>query len=82
MRSIKNLEGEKLPPSRQARLDRIFAEGASPPKWYEKARIEEITTGTQLDAGVRMYRITTFAGSYCVTYTPDASPIKSLCTKF
>ena len=75
----KNLPGERLPPSLQARLDRIFAEGTPPPKWYEGARVEEISSGAQLDAGIRMYKVTTFALSYCVTYRPDMQPVKSLC---
>ncbi len=65
----------------QSRLEKGFAAAAAAvrPKWNEPAGIEEITSGAQADSGVRIYKITTFAGSYCVTYLADGSKTKGLC---
>jgi hypothetical protein len=65
----------------QSRLEKGFAAAAAAvrPKWNEPARMEEITSGAQADAGVRVYKITTFAGSYCVTYLPDRPKTKGPC---
>ncbi|HEY8023316.1 MAG TPA: hypothetical protein VIF60_02030 [Burkholderiaceae bacterium] len=65
--------------SLESRIEDALANGKPPPKWYESARIEEISSGGQLDASTRIYKITTFAGSYCVTYHDNEPPVKSLC---
>ena len=52
----------------QARLEKGFelAHEMAPPKWYEQAKIKELTVPTGY--GARQYRIITASGTYCVTY--------------
>lgn len=65
--------------SLESRIEDALANRTPPPKWYESARIEEISSGGQRDASIRIYKITSFAGSYCVTYHDNEPPVKSLC---
>ncbi|NHZ41990.1 hypothetical protein [Massilia aquatica] len=46
------------------------------PTLFEKAEIEEITTGNS-DRGGRMYKIKTALGTYCVTYPSATDPMGS-----
>jgi hypothetical protein len=57
----------------QSKLEKAFASAAAPPKWYEGARTEEITSADDAESGDRKYRIRTAFGSYCVTYPGDGS---------
>jgi len=59
-----------LTDSKQARLDRAFdaAHDAVPPKWYEPAKMAEISPP---NARTRMYRITTALLTYCVLISED-----------
>jgi hypothetical protein len=59
-----------LSDSRQARLDRAFdaAHDAVPPKWYEPAKMAEISPP---NARTRMYRITTALLTYCILISED-----------
>jgi hypothetical protein len=59
-----------LTDTKQARLQRAFdaAHDAVPPKWYEPAKIAEITPP---NAHTRMYRITTALLTYCVTISEE-----------
>ena len=66
-------------PSFEAKLDKVLANAKPPPKFNEAARIEEISSGAQLDAGIRMYKVITFAGTYCVTYDGASRPLVTLC---
>ncbi len=66
-------------PSFEAKLDKVLANAKPPPKFNEAARIEEISSGAQLDAGIRMYKVTTFVGTYCVTYDGASRPLVTLC---
>ena len=66
----------------QARLDRSFARAhaAVRPKWYEPARIDEITGAG--DGSTRIYRITTAVGTYCVAGPKDGrAPTYGLCNE-
>ena len=66
----------------QARLDRSFARAhaAGRPKWYEPARIEEITGAG--DGSARIYRITTAVGTYCVAGPKEGrGPTYGLCNE-
>ncbi|MBJ7311803.1 hypothetical protein ACFOLJ_02450 [Rugamonas sp. CCM 8940] len=58
------------PDSKQARLERGInaAHEAVPPKWYEGATIKEIST---LNSRVRIYKISTALGAYCITIKED-----------
>ncbi|MES2299965.1 MAG: hypothetical protein V4582_23205 [Pseudomonadota bacterium] len=58
----------------QSRLQAGIAEAAAavPPKWYEPARIEALAD--QGGYGRRIYKITTFKGTYCVTYESNHAP--------
>jgi len=66
-------------PSFEAKLDKVLANAKPPPKFNEAARIEEISSGAQLDAGIRMYKVTAFVGTYCVTYDGASRPLVTLC---
>lgn len=57
----------------QDRLDRSFAQAhaAARPEWYQAAKVEEVTTATNV--GARVYRITTALGAFCVTYPKNGS---------
>ena len=52
----------------QARLEKGFelAHEMAPPKWYEQAKIKELTVPA--GHGARRYRVITAFGTYCVTY--------------
>jgi hypothetical protein len=74
--------GNLLSSALQARLDRRFAvaHAAARPRWYQPARIDEITTAG--DGTARTYRITTAVGSYCMTYPKDGGrPTYGLCNE-
>lgn len=66
--------------SKQARLERGFeaAHDAVPPKWYQGARIVEITP---LNAHTRMYRVTTALFTYCITTSEDGRKNYTNCPK-
>ncbi|MFA9217835.1 MAG: hypothetical protein ACEQSK_12125, partial [Sphingomonadaceae bacterium] len=59
-----------VPDSTQAKLERGFnaAHDAVPPKWYEGARITEISTP---NSRTRTYRITTAVLTYCIVVTEE-----------
>jgi|GEM_PF-5413641 len=63
----------------EAKLAKVLANSTPPPKFYEGARIETISTGPELDAGVIKYKITTFLGKYCVTYKDGAQVYVGTC---
>lgn len=73
------LRGEPQPPTFEAKLAKVLANAKSAPKFYEGARIETISSGTELDAGILKYKITTFLGSYCVTYKDGAQVYVGTC---
>jgi len=78
----KNHPEPKGPPidSVQSKLEKAIASAAAPPKWYEGARTEEITSAGDVESGDRRYRIKTAFGTYCVRYPGDGSQkIVSLC---
>ena len=74
-----SLQAEPGQPSFESKLGQVVANAAAKPKFYEPPRIEEISSSAQLDAGIKIYKITTFAGSYCVTYHESDPPVKGLC---
>ena len=59
----------------QSRLEQgiDLAYELAPPKWYEQAKIKELTVPG--GSGERRYRITTAAGTYCLTYPSNHSLI-------
>jgi hypothetical protein len=61
--------------SPRKRLEKVFAEAyaAAPPKWYEGARIVEVTDPES--NGVRIYRVQTAFGAYCMFYPAKNSLI-------
>ena len=65
---------EPLPPpdSKQARLQRGFdaAHEAVPPKWYQGARMAELSTPGG-ENKTRTYKITTALVTYCINIYPD-----------
>ncbi len=65
---------EPLPPpdSKQARLQRGFdaAHEAVPPKWYQGARMVELSTPDG-ENKTRIYKITTALLTYCISIYPD-----------
>ena len=65
---------EPLPPpdSKQARLQRGFdaAHEAVPPKWYQGARMVELSTPGG-ENKTRTYKITTALVTYCINIYPD-----------
>lgn len=63
----------------EAKLAKVLANSTPPPKFYEGARIETISTGPELDAGIIKYKITTFLGKYCVTYKDGAQVYVGTC---
>lgn len=69
-----------LTDSRQARLERAFdaAHDAVPPKWYEPAKMAEISPP---NARTRMYRITTALLTYCVLISEDGKKNYVNCPK-
>lgn len=76
------IPAQMLSSALQARLDRSFARAhaAVRPKWYEPARIEEITGAG--DGSPRIYRITTAVGTYCVAGPKDGrGPTYGLCNE-
>jgi hypothetical protein len=58
----------------QTRLEKGFEEAAelAPPKWYEAPKIKEMIDPGGY--GRRRYRVTTAAGTYCVTYESNHAP--------
>ncbi len=56
------------PDSPRKRLEKIFTDAyaAAPPKWYEGARIVELTDPES--NGTRIYRVQTALGAYCLFY--------------
>jgi hypothetical protein len=66
--------------SKQARLERGFdaAHDAVPPKWYEPARMAEISPP---NARTRMYRITTALLTYCILIGEDGRKSYVNCPK-
>ncbi|MYN47216.1 hypothetical protein GTP23_19415 [Pseudoduganella sp. FT93W] len=71
-----------LPPpdSMQARLERGInaAHEAVPPKWYQGARMVELSTPDG-ERKSRLYKIVTAFGSYCVTISPEGRRSYSNC---
>lgn len=63
-----------LPPpdSMQARLERGInaAHDAVPPKWYQGARMVELTTADG-ERKIRTYKIITAIGAYCININPE-----------
>jgi hypothetical protein len=66
------------PDSKQARLERGInaAHDAVPPKWYEPARMVELS---QPNSQVRIYKISTALGAYCITVKEDGKKNYSNC---
>lgn len=71
-----------LPPpdSMQAKLERGInaAHEAVPPKWYQGARMVELSTPDG-ERKSRMYKISTAFGSYCVSISPEGRRSYSNC---
>lgn len=71
-----------LPPpdSMQARLERGInaAHEAVPPKWYQGARMVELSTSDG-ERKSRLYKIVTAFGSYCVSISPEGRRSYSNC---
>jgi hypothetical protein len=66
------------PDSKQARLERGInaAHDAVPPKWYEPARTVELS---QPNSRVRVYKVSTALGAYCITIKEDGKKNYSNC---
>ncbi len=73
------LQADRLQPTLESRLEKVLANAKRAPKFYEAARIEALSSGTELEDGIIKYKITTFAGSYCVTYKDGAQVYKGTC---
>ncbi|MQA20242.1 hypothetical protein [Rugamonas rivuli] len=73
---------EPPPDSKQARLERGIsaAHDAVPPKWYEGARIVELTRPDGEDK-TRVYKIITALGPYCIHVHPDGRKSYTFCPK-
>lgn len=71
-----------LPPpdGLQARLERGInaAHEAVPPKWYQGARMVELSTADG-ERKSRLYKISTAFGSYCVSISPEGRRSYSNC---
>lgn len=76
------LRGLPAPPpdSKQARLERGIdaAHEAVLPKWYEPARTVELS---QPNSRVRVYKVTTALGAYCITIQEDGKKNYSNCPR-
>ena len=68
------------PDSKQARLERGInaAHDAVPPKWYQGAKIIELTTPDG-ENKTRVYKIVTGLGTYCIYIRPDGAKSYGLC---
>ncbi|OFA06449.1 hypothetical protein [Duganella sp. HH101] len=73
---------EPPPDSKQARLERGIsaAHDAVPPKWYQGARIVELSTPDG-ENKTRTYKIITAVGEYCIHIRPDGRKSYTLCPK-
>ena len=75
---------EPLPPpdSKQARLQRGFdaAREAVPPKWYQGARMVELSTPDG-ENKTRTYKITTALLTYCINIYPDGRKSYTECPR-
>jgi len=75
---------EPLPPpdSKQARLQRGFdaAHEAVPPKWYQGARMVELSTPGG-ENKTRVYKITTALLTYCINIYPDGRKTYTDCPR-
>ena len=73
---------EPPPDSKQARLERGInaAHDAVPPKWYQGAKIVELTRPDGEDK-TRVYKIITAVGAYCIHVHPDGRKSYTLCPK-
>lgn len=71
---------EPPPDSKQARLERGInaAHDAVPPKWYQGARIVELSTPDG-ENKTRTYKIITAVGAYCINIRPDGRKSYTLC---
>ncbi len=69
LRQGKTLELKAPQDTLQAKLERGFeqAHAAVPPKWYEGARTEKISTPT----GKQVYKVTTAIASFCIYIADD-----------
>ena len=68
------------PDSKQARLERGIdaAHEAVLPKWYEPARTVELS---QPNSQVRVYKVSTALGAYCITIKEDGKKIYTNCPR-
>ena len=75
---------QALPPpdSNQARLQRGFdaAHEAVPPKWYQGARMVELSTPGGENKS-RVYKITTALLTYCINISPDGRKTYTNCPR-
>ena len=75
---------EALPPpdSKQARLQRGFdaAHEAVPPKWYQGARMVELSTPGG-ENKTRVYKIITALLTYCINISPDGRKTYTSCPR-
>ena len=68
--AVRALQAEPGQPGFEAKLAQVLNNATPKPRFYEPPKIESISTGIELDAGIRKYKVTTFAGEYCVAYAP------------
>ena len=70
------------PDSKQARLQRGFdaAHEAVPPKWYQGARMVELSTPGG-ENKTRVYKITTALLTYCINISPDGRKTYTSCPR-
>lgn len=73
---------EPPPDSKQARLERGInaAHDAVPPKWYQGARIVELSTPDG-ENKIRTYKIITAVGAYCININQEGRKSYTLCPK-
>ncbi|ELX13057.1 hypothetical protein Jab_1c16770 [Janthinobacterium sp. HH01] len=73
---------EPPPDSKQARLERGInaAHDAVPPKWYQGARMVELSTPDG-ENKTRTYKIITAVGAYCININPEGRKRYTLCPK-
>lgn len=73
---------EPPPDSKQARLERGInaAHDAVPPKWYQGARMVELSTPDG-ENKTRTYKIITAVGAYCININPEGRKSYTLCPK-
>ncbi|SFL95690.1 hypothetical protein [Rugamonas rubra] len=71
---------QQPPDSKQARLERGInaAHEAVPPKWYEPARMVELS---QPNSQVRVYKVSTALGAYCITVKEDGKKNFTTCPR-